>query len=129
MPAKKRAGATAEKTAKKAKTTKPAAKAAKAYVPDRVLGSAESELTGTLHFEHCTSWGTYKTRAKALVDAVKAMFPKLIIKVNASKPRKGAFDLILNDKVVWSGHPLGPPRNLKFDILIGAALHDAIMAK
>lgn len=64
---------------------------------------------------------------QAVVEAVQQMFPNLELQVNHDKPRRNAFNLTLNGVEVWNGHPMGPPRALKFDILVGTRLHDEIV--
>lgn len=55
------------------------------------------------------------------------MFPNATMEANRTKPRKNAFNLRLDDVTVWDGHALGPPRALKFDILIGLRLHEEVL--
>ena len=54
------------------------------------------------------------------------MFPNLRVEANKEKPRRNSFNLSLNGAELWDGHKMGPPRALKFDILIGTNLHEAI---
>lgn len=56
------------------------------------------------------------------------MFPHIKLEV-LSKRRRNSFNLTYGDKTVWDGHSMGPPRALKFDILLGTKLHDLIMAE
>jgi hypothetical protein len=64
---------------------------------------------------------------QAVVDAAREQFPNLTVEANSTKPRRNSFNLKLNDVTVWDGLTLGPPRALKFDILLGTRLHDEII--
>ena len=64
---------------------------------------------------------------QAVVDAAREQFPNLTVEANSAKPRRNSFNLKLNDVTVWDGLALGPPRALKFDILLGTRLHDEIL--
>eukprot|EP00945_MAST-04E_sp_MAST-4E-sp1_P003347 g3347.t1 len=67
------------------------------------------------------------TGAKEKKVTVQGCFPNLNVKANETKPRRQSFNLTLNGDEVWDGKSLGPPRAKKFDILLGTALHDAIL--
>ena len=68
--------------------------------------------------------GTYKRRAKALTEAVAAMFPKLTV---TTSNKRNCFNVVLNGTTLWDGKSMGPPRRLKFAILEGRKLFDVII--
>ena len=111
MPAKK----------KKSKGKRPS------FDPEIIKGKKEEKIKGTLVFEHCVSWSTYKRRAKQLIGGIEEMFPNIKVEANATKPRRQAFNVTLNGELLWDGKALGPPRAKKFEILLGKNLHDTIM--
>lgn len=57
------------------------------------------------------------------------MFPGVEMVVNEEKPRRQSFNLTLDGKLLWDGHKMGPPRALKFDVLLDDTLHALVMGK
>jgi len=81
---------------------------------------AEEQSLADVHvrIEHCVSWRVFKKRADELVTALKPVYPQLKFSFNPTKPRRGAFEFVLDkdgeEIVIWSGLKRGPPRREKF---------------
>ena len=59
-----------------------------------------------IHIEYCEKWNYHPDFAR-VSKIIKTIKPHAIIKGNSAPPRSGAFEVILNDKLVYSKFKTG----------------------